>query len=215
MLVSSDTPAKANEKIPHKTFQVPYKPGFVEDLLIRPALDGNKYSVGWNFHKVQLVMCECLLNSSALLQELKNFDLLVIDSLASCGVLLSEVLDIPNVMIVTGSPNDILTAYRKAPLPLSYIPLRGSGFPSNMTFIQRVRTLVDYCFVRLVMDLVYIRTMDEIKVRFNINPERSYSESYSDSALVINVADFALEFPQPLLPGWSISYIWGAGMAQR
>ena len=116
--------------------EVPYKHGFVEDLLIRPALEGNKYSVGWDFHKVQLVMCECLLNSSALLQE----------------VLLSEVLDISNVVVVTGSPNDMLTAYRKAPLPLSFVPIRGSGFPSNMTFIQRVRTLVDYFFVRLLMD---------------------------------------------------------------
>ena len=201
MLVSSDRPIKRNEKIPHKTFQVPYKPGFVEDLLIRPALEGNRYSVGWDFHKVQLVMCECLLNSSALLQELTNFDLLVFDSHASCGVLLSEVLDIPNVMVVTGSPNDKMAAYRNAPLPLSYVPMRGSGFPSNMTFIQRVGTLVDYCFVRLLMDLFFIPTMDEIKVKFNINPERSYSESYSDSLLVLCLTDFALEFPQPLLPG--------------
>jgi len=150
-------------------------------------------------------MCECLLNNSVLLQELKNFYLLVVDSHASCGVLLSEVLNIPNVMVVTGSPNDILTAYRKAPLPLSYVPLRGSGFPSNMTFIQRVRTLVDYCFIRLLMDLLFIRTMDDMKVKFNINPERSYSESFSDSALVLYLADFGLEFPQPLLPGWLIT----------
>ena len=205
MLVSSDRPIKPNEKIPHKKFQVPYKPGFVEDLLIRPALEGNKYTVGWDFLKVQLVMCECLLNSSALLQELTSFDLLVLDFHAFCGVLLSEVLDIPNVMVGTGSPNDIMAAYRKAPLPLSYIPMRGSGFPSNMTFLQRVVTLVDYCFVRLLTDLFFIGTMDELKVKFNINPERSYSESYSDSALVLYLTDFALEFPQPLLPGWSIA----------
>ena len=95
-------------------------------------------------------------------------ELLVVDSHASCGVLLSEVLDIPNVVVVTGSPNDMLTAYRKAPLPLSFVPIRGSGFPSNMTFIQRVRTLVDYFFVRLLMDLLFIRTMDDMKVKFNI-----------------------------------------------
>ena len=205
MLVSSDRPVKPDEKIPHKTFQVPYKAGFVEDLLIRPALEGNKYSVGWDFHKVQLVMCECLLNSSALLQELRNFDFLVLDSHASCGVLLSEFLDIPNVMVVIGSPNDILSVYRKGPLPLSYIPMRGSGFLSNMTFVQRVATLLDYCFISLLMDLFFIRTMNEVKVKFNINPEKSFSDSYADSALVIYLADFALEIPQPLLPGWSIS----------
>ena len=205
MLVSSDRPTKPNEKIPHKTFQVPYKPGFVEDLLIRPALAGGKYTVGWNYHKIQLVMCECLLNNSALLQELKNFDLIVFDCFAPCGVLLSEVLNIPNVMVVTGSPNDIFSVYRKSPLPLSYVPMRGSGFPSNMTFIQRVRNVLKYCFGRVLMELLFIRTMEEIKVKFNINPERSYSESFSDSALVLYLADFAMEFPQPLLPGWLIT----------
>ena len=207
MLVSSDRPAKPNEKIPHKTFQVPYKAGFVEDLLIRPTLEGaSKYTLGWTYHKIQLVMCECLLNNTELLQELKKFDLIVFDAFAPCGVLLSEVLNIPNVMIVTGSPNDIFAPYRKSPLPLSYVPLRGSGFPSNMTFIERVRNVFKYCFGRVLMDLFFIRTMDEIKVKFNINPERSYSESFSDSALVIYLADFALDFPQPLLPGWSILY---------
>ena len=44
-----------------------------------------------------------------------------------------------------------------------------------------------------------------MKAKFNINPERSYSESISDSALVLYLADFALEIPQPLLPGWSVS----------
>ena len=205
MLVSSDRPAKTNEKIPHKTFQVPYKAGFVEDLLIRPALEGGKYTVGWNYLKIQLVMCECLLNNTELLQELKKFDLIVFDAFAPCGVLLSEVLDVPNVMVVTASPNGIFAPYRKSPLPLSYVPMRGSGFPSNMTFIQRVRNVFKYCFGRVLMDLLFIRSMNEIKVKFNINPERSYSESYSDSALVIYLADFALEVPQPLLPGWSIS----------
>ena len=205
MLVSSDRPAKPNEKIPHKTFQVPYKAGFVEDLLIRPSLEGGKYTIGWNYLKIQLVMCECLLNNTELLQELKKFDLIVFDAYAPCGVLLSEVLDIPNVMIVIASPNGIFAPYRKSPLPLSYVPMRGSGFPSNMTFIERVRNVLKYCFGRVLMDLFFIRSMDEIKVKFNINPERSYSESFSDSALVIFLADFALEFPQPLLPGWSIS----------
>ena len=205
MLVSSDRPAKANEKFPHKTFQVPYKAGFVEDLLIRPALEGGKYTVGWNYHKIQLVMCECLLNNTELLQELKKFDLIVFDAFAPCGVLLSEVLDVPNVMVVTASPNGIFAPYRKSPLPLSYVPMRGSGFPSNITFIQRVRNVFKYCFGRVLMDLLFIRSMNEIKVKSNINPERSYSESYSDSALVIYLADFALEVPQPLLPGWSIS----------
>ena len=167
MLTSSDRPTQANEKIPQKTFQVPYKSGFVEDVLVRPALEGNKYTAGLNYLNVQLVMFESLLNSSELLQELKNFDLLVFDAFAPCGVLLSELLNIPNVMVVIGSPNGILTAYHKAPLPLSYVPMRETGFRSNMTFIQRVGNVFKYCFSRVLMDLLFFRTMDKIKVKFN------------------------------------------------
>ena len=73
MVVSSDRQSKRGDKIPHKKFQVPFKPGFIEETLIRPALEGNKHMIGWNTYKLHLTMCESLLNSTELLQELKDF----------------------------------------------------------------------------------------------------------------------------------------------
>ena len=201
MVVSSDRPAKPDEKLPHKTFQVPYTPGFFEDKLIRPELEGNKYEIGWNFLNIQLVMCECLLNSSEILQELKSFDLIVFDSIAICGVLISELLNIPSVMIVIGPPNFFLSIYHMVPMPVSYVPQRVTGFPSKMTFMQRAINLVTYCASKVLLDLLLVRSMDALKAKFGINPERSYKDSYGDAELVIFVADFALEYPQPLLPG--------------
>ena len=201
MLVSSDRPTKPNEKIPHMTFQVPYKPSFVEDKLIRPALEENKYKVGWNFNNIQLVMCECLLNSSELLQELKSFDLIVYESTAPCGVLLSQILRIQSVIIVVGPPNYGFSIYHMVPLPLSYVPMHGSGFTSKMTFMQRVANFGRYSLIKVLLDLLFVRPWDALKVKFNIKPERSFQEGLGDAELVIFLADFALEFPQPLLPG--------------
>lgn len=202
MLVSSDRPAKRNEKLPHKTFQVPYEPGFIEDMLIRPALEESKYMIGWNVHRIQQVMCECLLNSSDILQELKSFDLIVFESTAPCGVLVSQLLDIPSVIIVIGPPNYACSIYHMVPLPVSYVPMRETGLTSKMTFMQRVANLGMYSVTKVLLDLLFVRSFDALKAKFNIKLERSFEEGFGDAELVIFLADFALEFPQPLLPGW-------------
>ena len=99
MVVSSDRQSKRGDKIPHKKFQVPFKSGFIEETLIRPALEGNKHMIGWNAYKLHLTMCESLLNSTELLEELKDFDLIVYDSFGPCAVLLSDLLRLPKVAI--------------------------------------------------------------------------------------------------------------------
>ena len=89
----------------------------MEEIVIIPALERNKYSIGWNVLSIQLVLCECPLNSSDFLQELKSFDLIVFDSSAPCGVLVSQLLDIPTVVInVMGPPNYPLSLYHMVPM---------------------------------------------------------------------------------------------------
>lgn len=202
MVVSSDRPPTPNERIPHKTFEIPYKPGFIEDLMIRPALEENKYKIGWNLLQVQLVMCESLLNSSDILWEFKSFDLIVFDSSGPCGILVSQFLDIPSVTVVIGPPNQAISTYHMVPLPVSYVPLRETGLPSKMTFVQRVVNFGMFIVTRFLLDLFVARSFDALKAKFNIKPERSFAEGLGDTELVIFVADFALGFPQPLLPGW-------------
>ena len=171
--------------------------------MVRPALEENKYKIGWNLLQIQLVMCESLLNSSDTLRELKSFDLIVFGScIAPCGVLVSQLLGIPSVTIVMGPPNQALSIYHMAPLSVSYVPIRETGFPSKMTFVQRVVNSGIYCVTRVLLDLFFVRSFDALKAKFNIKPDRSFEEGLGDTELVIFVADFALEFPQPLLPGW-------------
>ena len=87
------------------------------------------------------------------------------------------------------------------PLPVSYVPMRETGLPSKMTFVQRVANLGVCSVTRVILDLFFARSFDALKAKFNINPGRSFQEGLGDTELVIFVADFALEFPQPLLPG--------------
>ena len=163
---------------------------------------GHRYLIGWNVLDIQLVLCECLLNSSDILQELKSFDLIVFDASAPCGVLVSQLLDIPSVMInAMGPSNYPLSLYHMVPMPVSYVPMQESGFTSKMTFLQRVVNLGIYCVSRVLLDLFFARSFDVLKAKFNIKPERSFEEGFGDVELVIFSADFALEYPQPRLPG--------------
>ena len=174
----------------------------MEEIVIIPALERNKYSIGWNVLSIQLVLCECPLNSRDFLQELKSFDLIVFDSSAPCGVLVSQLLDIPTVVInVMGPLNYPLSLYHMVPMPVSYVPMQESGFTSRMTFFQRVANLGIYCVTRVQLDLFLARSFDALKAKFHIKPERSFEEGIGDAELVIFSTDFALEYPQPRLPG--------------
>ena len=43
--------------------------------------------------------------------------------------------------------------------------------------------------------------MGSLKEEYNITPGKSYQEAAGNAELVLFLADFALEYPQPLLPG--------------
>ena len=87
------------------------------------------------------------------------------------------------------------------PMPLSYVPIHQSGYSSNMTFIQRTMNVVSYCLMQALFEILYVRSYDALMAKFNISAERSFRESFGNAELVIFLADFAMEYPQPLLPG--------------
>ena len=207
MIVSSDVKISSNEKLPHFIYKVPYEPGFSEELLVKPAIDGNQLKGMWALAQVEKVMCECLLNDTKLLQELKDFDLLVYEGAALCAVLLGEHLEIPRVVIAPGPPNAAFAPFHMIPTPVSYVPQQLTGFTCNMTFIERVINLGVYFAGQLLLKMMFSQSVIPLKTKFHIKPEISYEEAVTNVELVIILADFALEFPQPLLPGIGIK-IW-------
>ncbi|KAL9957653.1 hypothetical protein ACROYT_G034576 [Oculina patagonica] len=200
IVVASTQKIKPSSKVPHKIYQVPYEPGFLEDTMIRTQLEGNMIQMFLKMKEVLPVLCESALNSTEVLKELRGFDLLIYDSLAFCGVLLGEHLNIPRVEILPAPPNVPFGFSHMIPMPVSYVPQLITGFTDKMTFVERAMNLGVYLGTKLFVHFANYWPMDVLKVKYNIKPERSFSEASGDVELVIITADFALEYAQPLLP---------------
>ena len=152
--------------------------------------------------KVLTGFCESALTSTEALEELRGFDLIVYEGpVGMCAPLVGELLGIPRVEILISGPNVPFGFDHMIPMPVSYVPQHMLGFTDEMSFKERVINLVAYLGGKLFMDLVLSSIMNALKVKHNIKPERSYQEASGDAELVIIAADFALEYPQPLLPG--------------
>ena len=180
---------------------MPYEPGFAEAALVPLEVEGNKLQMMLKMSELFTTLCEGALNSTELLEGLKDFDLIVNDGLTFCGALVSERLDIPRVDILAIPPNSPYSFNYMIPMPVSYVPQMFTGFSDKMTFVERAINLGAYLGVKLFMDTVFNRPMDALKVKYNIKPERSFQEAVADAELSIITSDFALEYAQPLLPG--------------
>ena len=202
MVTSSSQKIKPSANIPHTLYQVPYKSGFLEDMMIRLQLEGGQSPKF--FFKVQETLaslCEAALNSTEVVNELKGFDLIIYDSSGLCAVLIGQKLGIRRVEILPVPPNNPLSFMHMMPMPISYVPQHFTGFTDKMTFMERVMNLGAYLGGLAVINLGFARTMNALKVKYNIKPERILQEAVGDAEMVIITADFALEYPQPLLPG--------------
>ncbi|XP_078350006.1 UDP-glucuronosyltransferase 2C1-like [Oculina patagonica] len=202
MVVPSSQKVKPSEKVPHEIYQVPYEPTFLEDTMIRLELEGNKIQVLLKLNEILPALCEGVPNDTEVLNKLKGFDLIVYDTVAFGGVLVGELLGIPRVEIMPISPNNPFGLYfHMIPMPVSYVPQLLMGFTDKMTFVERVLNFGLYNAMKLFMYIIFERSMNALKVKYNINPEKSFQQAVSDAELVIIGADFALEYAQPLLPG--------------
>ena len=184
------------------SYQVPYKSEFVEYDLARLEIEGNKFQLLKKVSEAQVTMCERFLQSTELQEKLTGVDIIVYDSLAACpAVMLGERFDIPRVEILPLPLTAPFAFDHMVPMPVSYVPQLFTGFSDKMNFLERVVNLGAYFAGRLVVYIAKNRRMSALKVKYNINPERSLQEAVSNADLLISTSDFALEYAQPLLPG--------------
>ena len=198
---SNGNKSRSDEKIPHKTYQVPFDSTFIEEFVVKMAIEEGILKALIKMNELQRVACEQLLNNTELLQSLRNFDLLVYEGAALCSVLVADVLGIPHVIIFPVSPNVATSPFFQIPLPVSYVPVHMTSFTSKMSFTQRLMNLGVYIFSSFVTRFMFATSMSPLKEKYDITPDTSYYEALSNYELLIIEADFALEYPQPLLPG--------------
>ena len=186
----------------HKLYQVPYKSEFFEYGLARLEIEGSKLNCLLKVGEILITMCERFLQSTELQEKLKGVDVIVYDSLATCpATMLGERFDIPRVEILPLPLTAPFVFSHLVPMPVSYMPQLFTGLSDKMNFMERAMNLAAYFGGKLFMYLVYYRPMNALKVKYNINPERSFQEAVGNAEILISTADFALEYTQPLLPG--------------
>ena len=202
MVAPSSQKVNPSEKVPHTIYQVPlYKPGFIENTMVPLELEGTKLHYMFKVSEVLAGSCEAVLNNTEVLEALKGFDMIVYDTLAMCAALIGELLGIPRVEIYPIAPNFPLAFIHMIPIPVSYVPVLVLPFTDRMTFLERVINCGAYLGGQLLMNIKFAGQMNALKTKYDINPERSFQEALRDTELVIITGDFALEYPQPLLPG--------------
>ena len=202
MVVPSCVKIKPSEKVEHKIYQVPYKSEFFEHGVARLETEGSKLQLMTKMGEIQITMCERFLQSTELQEKLQGVDLIVYETLAGCpAAMLGERFDIPRIEILPLPLTTDFVSIHMVPLPVSYVPMLLTGFSDKMNFVEREINLGAYFGGKLFMYLVYYRPMNALKAKYNINPERSFQEAIGNAELLISTADFALEYPQPLLPG--------------
>ncbi|PFX33442.1 UDP-glucuronosyltransferase 2A3 [Stylophora pistillata] len=173
----------------------------MENTIVPLELEGKLLELLFKMKDVFRVMCESALTSSEVLKELQNCDLLIYDSSSFCAALLGERHNIPLTELLPLSPNSPAASFHMIPMPLSYVPLLLTGFTDKMTFVERVTNLAFYFGQKLFISMAINKPMNALKVKYNIKVERSFEEAIADVELLLILADFALEYPQPLLPG--------------
>ena len=129
-------------------------------------------------------------------EEFKAFDLLFGDSPPDCHVIIAEFLVLPRI--------DIKPAYAmrwQMELGLvSYIPNIISSTSGGMSFMERLQNLVSFGSMK-ALGIYHFTRFDELKAEFNIMPERYFQESIHLAEMTLIMGHFAMEYPQPLLPG--------------
>ena len=202
MVVPSSCKIKPSEKVAHTIYQVPYKSSFFEHELVKLEMEGNKLQLLKKVAEAQFTMCERFLKSTELQEKLMGFDIIVCDGVAACpATMLGERFGIPRVDILPLPLNSAFAFYHMVPMPVSYVPQLLTGFSDKMDFVQRVVNLGAYLVGKLFVRIVYNRPFNALKVKYDINPERSLQEAIGNAELLISTSHFALEYAQPLLPG--------------
>ncbi|PFX14788.1 UDP-glucuronosyltransferase 1-2-like [Stylophora pistillata] len=198
---NQNDPPTIGQRISHKIFNVPYDQAYFEEYFVKTVMEDGIWKAVINFSEMQSVICELLLNNTELIQYLRKFDLIVFERLFMCASMVADLLKIPAVVLIPSPNAPVACLHFKVPCLFSYVPSRLSAFTSDMSFIQRVMNTVTYINFGFAMHILQSPSFCRLKEKYNIAPEKELENVLGNADLVLILGDFALEYPQPLLPG--------------
>ncbi|XP_072013808.1 UDP-glucuronosyltransferase 2B17-like isoform X3 [Amphiura filiformis] len=149
-----------------------------------------------------LDQCESILIDTNIRDRLRRqkIDLIIGDFSYICVGLVAQYLDVPFALLSPASISvSIMSEINVCPTDPAFIPDVLTGLDQKMNFMERVTNTITVS-MQLVMNRRMLSNYDQFKIKYNIKPDISTFKTLGDADLWFINADFALEFPRPLMP---------------
>ena len=186
----------------HSVYNYPFEEDHLEKLIVpkshyRPLSEIVQDNQMWidNFY----LSCRALITHIKLHKEqLRKFDLMFCDSPPECGAIVSEMLGLQRIDIkIAGA----MRFFKETSL-VSYIPDILTSNTDKMTFTERVVNLLSHVLIAATIRYNGV-LCDGLRKEFDVQEARSFYDSVNMAEMVLIMGHFALEYPQPILPGKS------------
>ncbi|XP_076772248.1 UDP-glucuronosyltransferase 3A2-like [Arvicanthis niloticus] len=144
-------------------------------------------------------LCSHLLSKKNIMEFLQNenFDLVLLNSLDFCSLLVVEKL---GKRFVSFYPGQFSFMDVGLPSPLSYVPVYGSGLTDQMDFWGRVKNFLMFFDFSMKQREILSQYDSTIQEHFAEGPRPVLSDLLLKAELWFVNSDFALDFARPLFP---------------
>eukprot|EP00794_Sanderia_malayensis_P015238 gene15238-16812_t len=147
--------------------------------------------------KLLLKLCESMMNSSTLVEELKSADIIITLPLVPCLIYMTDYVNKPFILLYPDAFS--LTGFTSGtPLPPSYVPLISAS--EEMTFLQRTMNFLLVSarnqFTNIAMNYLF----GSFTTKYNISQGKTLLDVTAQAEMHLVSSHFAIEFAHPLLP---------------
>ncbi|KAL9965251.1 hypothetical protein ACROYT_G029022, partial [Oculina patagonica] len=133
------------------------------------------------------------------MEELGEFDLMFSDSPPECSALIPELLGLPRIDIKPAGFG--MRLYHDDISLVSYISEIFSSGSGKMSFAERVENSLYYTLLTAAKPIDFA-LYNGLWREFGLPEERTFQDSINMAEMAIIIGHFALEYPQPFLPGY-------------
>ncbi|GAB1289790.1 UDP-glucuronosyltransferase [Apodemus speciosus] len=154
-------------------------------------------------------LCKDVVSNKQLMTKLQEskFDVLLADPVAACGELIAELLRIPFLYSLRGSPGyTIEKSSGRFLLPPSYVPALLSGLGGQMTFIERVKNMICMLYFDFWFQMFNSKKWDSFYSEYLGRPT-TLTETMGKAEMWLIRTYWDLNFPHPTLP--NVEYVGG------